>query len=502
MSIPRLDSAQLDGLSHAVRRPIYDRSKLQSGIVHLGIGAFMRGHMAVATEAALNNGDLRWGIVGVSLRQSDTRDALVPQDCLYTVAIRTNEQGQATQSLQVIGAVTEVLLATQQSHRVLDCLAGQETRIVSLTVTEKGYCHDPATGKLQLNHPDIVYDIAHPTAPRSAIGFIVRGLAVRRALERRPVTLMSLDNLPSNGHILSNAVLGLAQAIDPTLRDWIEKNCSFPCSMVDRIVPRTTISDCSSISTELGCEDRWPVVCEPFFDWAVEDNFVSERPDWAFGGARFVTDAEPWERLKLRMVNGAHSSIAYLGVMAGWDTVDVAIREASLLEHIETLMRDEIEPTLPPLPGLDLAKYRAQLLTRYANPELHHRTHQIAADGSQKLPQRLLGTIRDRLNAGLPILRLAMSVASWIYHLQAVDESGKNLLVDDPLVEPLTQLYQAVLADNLSDGSIRNLLAFSPVFGDGVQSQAFVDAVGNALKSLHTLGVRGTLLAANQKAGL
>lgn len=502
MNIPRLGVSHLGGLPHAVKRPTYDRSQLQQGIVHLGIGAFMRCHMAVATEAVLDSGDLRWGIVGVSLRQSDTRDALDPQDCLYTVAIRSHVQGQTHQNLQVIGAVTEVLLATQQSQRVLDCLSGQETRIVSLTVTEKGYCHDPATGTLQLNHPDIVYDIAHPLTPRSAIGFIVRGLAVRRALGRRPVTLMSLDNLPSNGRILSNVVLGLAKLIDPKLRDWIAENCSFPCSMVDRIVPRTTADDRASISYELGCEDVWPVIGEPFFDWAVEDNFVADRPDWTLGGSRFVADAEPWERLKLRMVNGAHSSIAYLSVMAGWETVGVAMRQAPLLEHINALMRDEIEPTLPPLSGLNLTTNRTQLLTRYANPALHHRTHQIAADGSQKLPQRLLDTIRDRLSAGLPVPRLALSVASWLYHLQGVDESGKIFVIDDPLVEPLTQLYQAALADDLSDDSIQKLLAFSPVFGDGMMPLGFVDAVGVALKSLHTAGVLSTLHAVNRGATL
>jgi fructuronate reductase len=502
MSIPWLGVPQLDGLPPAVKRPAYDRSAIQNGIVHLGIGAFMRCHLAVATDAALDSGDLRWGIVGVSLRQSDTRDALDPQDCLYTVAIRAHVQGQVDQSLQVIGAVTEVLLATQQSQRVLDCLSAQETRIVSLTVTEKGYCHDPATGTLQLNHPDIVYDIANPDAPRSAIGYIVRGLAVRRALGRRPVTLMSLDNLPSNGRILSNVVLGLAKSIDPTLCDWIAENCSFPCSMVDRIVPRTTDADRLSISDALGCKDAWPVLGEPFFDWAVEDNFVAGRPEWTLGGARFVADAEPWERLKLRMVNGAHSSIAYLSVMAGWETVGVAMQQAPLLEHIDALMRDEIEPTLPPLSGLNLATYRTQLLARYANPVLHHRTYQIAADGSQKLPQRLLDTIRDRLSVGQPVPRLALSVASWLYHLQGVDESGKIFVIDDPLVEPLTQLYQAALTDDLSDDSIQKLLAFSPVFGDNMMPPGFVGAVGAALKSLHTAGVLSTLGAVNREAVL
>jgi fructuronate reductase len=491
----RLHSERLHTLPADVARPRYDRAALRGGIVHLGIGAFMRAHLAVANEAALHaSGDLGWGIVGVSLRQSDTRDALAPQQGQYTLALRdAGPDGAPRQRLQVIGGLRELLLAPEDPHAVLERVAHADARIVSLTVTEKGYCHDPASGALRLDHPDIVHDLAHADAPKSAIGFIVRGLALRRSHKLRALTLMSLDNLPSNGAVLRAAVLAFAHAADPALGDWIAAGCTFPNSMVDRIVPRTTDADRAAVANALGLQDAWPVLGEPFFDWAVEDRFASGRPDWAAGGARFVAEAEPWERLKLRMVNGTHSSIAYLGAMAGWRTVDVAIAQAPLARHIDALMRDEIEPTLPALPGLDRHAYRAGLLARYANPALAHRTHQIAMDGSQKLPQRLLGTVRDRLAAGAPITRLALGVAAWLHYLRGRDERGETYAIDDPLAEPLMQLARRAEAAADDMQRARVFTAFTPVFGDLAGHDGLAAALAPHLRSLRERGVAGTL---------
>lgn len=494
----RLNASALATLPADVARPAYERSALKTGIVHLGIGAFMRAHMTAATETALAAGDLRWGITGVSLRQPDTRDALEPQDGLYTLAIRdADAQGHPRQRLQVIGAVTRLLVATDSPRAVMEAMAAPDTRIVSLTVTEKGYCHDPATGALRLDHPDIVHDLAHPQAPRSAVGMIVYGLQLRHAQGLGPITLMSLDNLPANGRVLRAAVLRFAEEIDSSLRTWIKAECRFPCSMVDRIVPRTTDADRAAVSQALGCTDAWPVLGEPFFDWAVEDEFAADRPDWSLSGARFVADAEPFERLKLRMVNGAHSSLAYLGVMAGWQTVDQAIAQPALCKHLEALMRDEIEPTLPPLPGLDLAAYRNNLLARYANPALAHRTQQIAMDGSQKLPQRLLGTVRDRLAQGLPVPRMALGLAAWLHFLRGVDELGQSYRIDDPHSAELTALYQKSLALGVTKESVHALLAYAPVFGDLVGNAPLTAALLPVLQSLQTHGVLATLKAVN-----
>jgi fructuronate reductase len=495
----RLNEHTVAALPAAVARPAYDRKALKTGIVHLGIGAFMRAHMAAATEAAIAAGDLRWGITGVSLRQPDTRDALGPQDGLYTLAIRdADAHGQPRQQLQVIGAVQQVLVAPENPQAVLQQIAAPDTRIVSLTVTEKGYCHDPASGALRLDHPDIAHDLAHPRTPRSAVGMLVYGLQLRHTQGHGPLTLMSLDNLPANGRVLRAAVLRFAEEIDSTLRLWIEAQCRFPCSMVDRIVPKTTDDDRAAISAALGCTDAWPVLGEPFFDWAIEDEFAASRPDWTLGGARFVPDAEPFERLKLRMVNGTHSSLAYLGAMAGWQTVDKAIAQPALRDHIEALMRDEIEPTLPALPGLDLAAYRRNLLARYANPALAHRTQQIAMDGSQKLPQRLLGTLRDRLAQGLPVTRMALGLAAWMHYLRGVDERGLSYRIDDPHAAALTALYQQALGTGVNAAGVQAMLAYAPVFGDLAGNAALTAALVPLLESLQTQGVAATLQSVNR----
>ncbi|WP_176451976.1 mannitol dehydrogenase family protein [Rhodoferax sp. TH121] len=495
----RLNDATVTTLPAAVARPAYDRRALKTGIVHLGIGAFMRAHMAAATEAAIAAGDLRWGITGVSLRQPDTRDALAAQDGLYTLAIRdADDQGQPRQRLHVIGAVRKLLVAPENPQAVLDAIAAADTRIVSLTVTEKGYCHDPATGTLRLDHPDIVFDLAHPHAPRSAIGILVYGLQQRYALGKPPITLMSLDNLPANGRVLRSAVLRFAEQVNLDLAKRIASECRFPCSMVDRIVPKTTDGDRAAVSQALGLADAWPVLGEPFFDWAIGDQFAADRPDWALGGARFVPDAEPFERLKLRMVNGTHSSLAYLGAMAGWQTVDKAIAQPALRAHIEALMRDEIEPTLPALPGLDLAAYRNNLLARYANPALAHRTHQIAMDGSQKLPQRLLGTLRDRLARGLSVTRMALGLAAWMHYLRGVDELGQAYRIDDPHATTLTALYQQSLGQDVNKQSVEAMLAYAPVFGDLAGNGTLTAALIPLLQSLQTVGVAATLEAVNR----
>ncbi|UCH18787.1 MAG: mannitol dehydrogenase family protein [Burkholderiales bacterium] len=490
-----LSANALAALPDAVARPRYDRAALQPGIVHLGIGAFMRAHLAVATEAAIDaDGDPRWGIVGVSLRHGDTRDALAPQDGLYTLALRdADEAGRARQRLQVIGCVLQVRVAPEDPAAVLAAIAASATRIVSLSVTEKGYAHDPATRALNFGHPDIVHDLAHPDAPRSAAGFIVRGLARRRAAGLAPLTLLSLDNLPSNGHTLQGLVLAFAERVDPALARWIADGCTFPNSMVDRIVPRTTADDRRQVDAQLSLRDAWPVIAEPFFDWAVEDRFAAGRPAWDRGGARFVAEAAPWETLKLRMVNGTHSAIAYLGATAGWHTVDVAIGQAALHAFIEALMRDEIEPTLPALPGLDSAAYRTSLLARFANPALAHRTQQIAMDGSQKLPQRLLGTVRDRLAKQQPIARLGLAIASWLHYLRGRDERGEPYPIDDPLADDLVALARR--AEALPDPRARTemLTRYAPVFGDLAGAPALVAAVAPALESLRAQGVQATL---------
>ena len=487
----RLNPTLLDGLPAGVQRPRFDRRALSPGILHLGLGAFARAHLLACNDDALDAAPAAaWGVHGVSLRHADVHDALSPQRGLYTLALRD----AAGQRLRVIGSLLGVSVAPQQPHLLLDGIAALSTRVVSLTVTEKGYCHDPATRRLRLDHPDIAHDLAHPDAPRSAIGFLAHGLAMRRTQGGAPLTLMSLDNLPANGDTLHGLVLAFAERVSSGLARWIERECTFPNSMVDRIVPRATDADRARSAAELGCDDAAAVVAEPYLAWAVEDRFASGRPDWSRGGARFVERAAPWEHLKLRMLNGAHSTIAYLGLLGGWATVDAAIAQPALLAFVDGLMRDEIAPTLAgALPGVDLAGYRAELLARFANPALAHRTAQIAMDGSQKLPQRLLETVRDRLATGAPIDRLALALAAWLVHLRGHDDGGRGLALDDPLAPALRELHAAAMALPTPLARAAAFSRFAPVFGDLGERPPFVEPLARGLDALTTHGVAATL---------
>ena len=504
-NLERLSPLALGSARPNVSRPAYDRALLRGGIVHLGIGAFARAHLAAVNEAAITGtGDMRFGIVGISLRSSETRDALEPQAGLYTLALRDADPlGRPRQQVAVIGNLIGLMVAPEDPAAVVSRIAHPETRILSLTVTEKGYCVDPASGRLMAEHPDIAHDLLHPDRPRSAIGMIVRGMQRRRQLGLGPVTLMSLDNLPSNGQLLRRLVVDLASRVDAELADWIHSHCTFPNSMVDRIVPRTAAADRASVTAALGLVDAWPVVAEPYLAWAVEDHFCAGRPNWDLGGAHFVEAASSHERLKLRMVNASHSALAYLAASAGVPTVDAAMGMAHMRAYLQQLMRDEIAPTLGAIPGVDLAAYQGQLLVRFANPALAHRTHQIAMDGSQKLPQRWLATARARLADQQPMPLLALAIAGWLRYLNGRDEAGGAYSVHDPLAPELERVRAEAdrLAKAIPDAAVAErvrvstMLQFAPIFGDLGDSQAFVDAVAAQALSLRQLGIAATLAA-------
>src|SRR5436309_14901375 len=416
----RLSDATLGRLPHDVPRPRYDRSAVATGIVHLGLGAFQRAHQAMYTEAALNEGDCRWGIVGASLRSPTVRDALKPQDGLYTLAVR----GADGERLQVIGAIKDVLVAPGNSEALLDVLCDPSVMIVTLTVTEKGYCYDPATTALDEKHPDIVHDLADPMRPHTVPGFLVEALRRRRGAKISSFTVLCCDNLPHNGSTVAALVTRFAALRDPGLAGYIRNEVPFPSTMVDRITPATTPEDRAAISARLGLEDAAPVVTEPFSQWVIEDRFPEGRPDWSFAGAEFVTDVAPYENMKLRLLNGSHSTLAYLGYLAGYETVADTMKDENYRRLAAGVM-DDAATTLKMPPGVDVEAYKRALLERYENPALKHRTWQICMDGSQKLPQRLLGSIRERLAMGAPSNRLIMGVAGWMRYATGVHEQGK-----------------------------------------------------------------------------
>lgn len=419
------------------------------GIVHLGLGAFFRAHGAIYVAQAGG-----WGITGVSLQSPGTRDRLKPQGWAYTAL----ELGPDGEKPQVVTVLRDVLVAPEDPQAVLDAMASPATHIVSLTVTEKGYCHEPSTGRLNPGHPDIWHDLENPL-PRSAPGFLVRALAARRAAGLPPFTVLCCDNLPENGRVVRGVVLELARLIDPALADWIQAKGAFPSTMVDRIVPATTPADLDRLEAATGYRDEAPVMHEPFRQWVVEDDFCGPRPAFETDGVQMVADVTPFEHMKLRMLNGTHSSLAYLGYLAGHETIADTMADPVFARFVRGLWRDEIIPALAPPPGEDLAAYADALAARYANPAIRHRTWQIAMDGSQKLPQRILGTIAESRAAGRAVPGLTLAVAAWMRYVSGSDEQGRPIEVRDPLASRLADLWHDDPA-----ATVKGFLALAEVF--------------------------------------
>ncbi len=426
----RLSLATLDQLPSSVGRPAYDVANVGIAIVHFGPGAFFRAHQAAYYDALLVH-DARWGVSAVSLHSVGVRDALTPQDGLYSLAILDAEP-----RLQVIGAVREVLVAPASPAEVLARLASPSVRLVTLTVTEKGYGLD-ASGALNVSDPAVAHDLeVADAAPKSVIGWLTAGLNARRAAGLAPFVTLSCDNLTDNGGKLRRAVIAFAKASGQAdLADWIGTEARFPSSMVDSITPATDDALRAKVAAELGLEDAWPIQRETFSQWVIEDALGPDGPDLASVGATLTTDVSLFERAKLRLLNGPHSSLAYLGLLAGLATVSEAIAEPRLKAFIARLMHDDIAPSLDPDAGLDLDAYCAAILSRFANPALRHELAQIAWDGSKKLPFRLLGTVGDAYAAGRSVQRLAIPIAAWMLFVRA--HLAKGLVLVDPLAPVL-----------------------------------------------------------------
>ncbi len=485
-SVARLSLSTLARVPGGVARPAYDPSNLPVGILHLGLGAFHRAHQAVYTDDILG-ADPRWGICGVSLKTPRAIRPLTAQDGLYTLLTRSRDGTSA----RIIGALRETIFAGAARARLVARFADPRITVVTATVTEKGYCHDPATGELNENHPDIRHDLAHPDAPESAIGLLVAGLAARREANAGPLTFVCCDNLPHNGHMVERLVRAFAGRREPALAAWIRDRVAFPSTMVDRIVPATTAVDVADAKRLTGLHDEATVTAESFGQWIIENRFSAARPQWEEAGAQIVADVVPFETMKLRLLNGSHSTLAYLGFLAGHDFIWQASSDPELAQLVERQMADEIVPTLVAPPGIDLATYRRQLMTRFRNPALPHRTQQIAMDGSQKLPQRLLGTVRDRIAASASIAHLALAVAGWIRYASGTDEQGRAIAVSDPLAATFSGIVARAPGDPVRIAA--GFLDLTTVFGDLCADAAFRDAVTRNVETLFRDGVRRTL---------
>ena len=485
-----LSLATLADLPAAVRRPTARANAV--GIVHLGLGAFHRAHQVEYTDDAFEaSPSLSWGISGVSLKTPGARDRLVAQDMLYTLVKKSPDGVER----RVLGSLREALFLAEDRERVMHRLTAPETAIVSSTITEKGYGHDPATGELDAGNVDVAADLAG-APPRTAVGLIVAALDARRGTHGKGFTVLCCDNLPHNGAVVRGLVLEFAARRDPALARWIETAATFPSTMVDRIVPATTDRDIADNAAALGLEDAIPVVCEPFRQWVIEDAFVAGRPAWERAGAELVDDVAPFEAMKLRLLNGSHSALAYLGFLAGHEFIYQVVGEPAFEQYMRALMA-EATPAIRVPARIDVPAYRDALVARFRNSNLPHRTKQIAMDGSQKLPQRLLATVRANLAAGAPITRLALAVAAWMRYVYGRDERGAAIDVSDPMAPRLAALADAHRDDPA--GFARALLGLEAIFGADLPSDArFTGPVARWLHELFAEGAASTVHRCNE----
>ncbi len=483
----RLSNANLGMLSSEVQVPRYDRSQLQQHTVHLGVGGFHRAHQAVYLDDLLTlKGTERWGECGLGVLQSDgkMRDALKGQDYLYTVV----ERSASGQTARVIGSLVDYVLAPENRDAAIEKMASPETRIVSLTITEGGYFIDEGSGDFLVDHPDIQHDVRNPAAPVTSMGLIAEALNRRSQRGLAPFTVMSCDNLQGNGHVIKKVLLAFSSLENPALERWISDNVAFPNSMVDRITPATTAADIASVSERFGLEDAWPVVTEPFRQWVIEDTFCNGRPQWERVGAEMISDVAPYEIMKMRLLNGSHLAMAYLGALFPFTYVHEIMADSLFSLFILKFM-EEVTPVVPKINGVSVAEYKQSLIERFANPTINDQVTRIASEGSAKIPKWLLPSIVELLDQGGSTNLLSLVVASWIFYLgRGVNERDQPLDIIDARRAELTVVARKALIDPCP------MLAVKSVFGEKLPANPhFVQSVENGLKMLAESGVAGTM---------
>lgn len=481
----RLSQTTLDALP--IPYPAYDRPVVRAGIVHLGVGGFHRAHQAVYIDRLLTRGKTGWGITGIGVMPGDSamRDALASQDHLYTLSVR-NPDGSVSD--QVIGSIIDYVLAPEDPEAAIEALANPIVRIVSLTITEGGYFANGATGEFDADHPAIRTDLASPERPATAFGLIVAALGRRRARGHGPVTVMSCDNIQHNGTLARRAVLGYAQALDATgsttgLADWIEKHVTFPNSMVDRITPVTTEADRSALVDRTGIEDAWPVVCEPFIHWVLEDSFAAGRPPLEDVGVQVVADVTPYEHLKLRLLNAAHQAIAHPGALLGYEFIDQALGHPVVADLVRAYHREAIG-SLAEAPGIDPAEYGATVIERFSNAGIRDTVARIRVDGSDRIALFLLPVVRDNLAARRPVTVSALIVALWATGV-AADVAGAASGTGRPADRRADLLAAAIPRFEVDPASFLDL---SEIFGDLGADPVFRAAFTSAVEALRGPG--------------
>lgn len=485
--MPQLTAENLAHLPASVAVPSYDRSKVTTGIVHFGVGGFHRAHQAMYIDRLMNAGKaLDWGICGVGVLPHDEKMAQVmaEQNCLYTMLLKHPD---GRREARVIGSITEYLFAPADPEAVIEKMASPETRIVSLTVTEGGYNFHHVTGEFDAENPDVVHDLGPGAAPRTTFGLVTEALSRRRARGIAPFTVMSCDNIQGNGDVAKKMFTAFAELRDPELGAWMRQNVPFPNSMVDRITPVTTDEDRSAIAKEFGIVDQWPAVCEPFEQWVLEDHFTLGRPPYEDAGVQLVQDVEPYELMKLRLLNATHQGMCYFGYLAGYRYAHEAAQNPLFSTFLLDYMDLEGGPTLSPLPGVDLPLYKNTLIERYSNEHVRDTLARLCAESSDRIPKWLLPVARINLKNDGEIARTAGIVASWARYAEGTDESGEPISVVDRLKEPLMAAAARQREDKLA--FLRN----RDVFGDLVDNDRFTTAYLKTLDTLHTKGARAAV---------
>jgi mannitol 2-dehydrogenase len=481
----KLSAANLAEIAKTAAIPAYRAAELSPGILHFGVGNFHRAHQAVYLDDLFNKGLGRdWALIGTGVRPADAamRDTLKAQDWLTTVVEQEAEHSAARVTASMIDFISPA-----DTSAIIARLADPAIRIVSLTVTEGGYYIDPATQKFAADHPEIVADGRNPAAPKTAFGLILAGLKRRRDAGLGPFTVMSCDNIPGNGHVTQNAVVGLARRFDPSLADWVAGNVAFPNSMVDRITPATSDRERQLLADEFGIEDAWPVFCEAFRQWVVEDEFPAGRPPLEEAGVQFVPDVAPFELMKIRILNGGHATIAYPAALMDIHFVHEAMENELVRGFLDKVEHDEIIPIVPPVPDTDLEEYFRLIDRRFANPKIGDTIRRLCLDGSNRQPKFILPSARDRLARGQGVTGLALVSALWCRYCYGESDSGVKIGANDESWERLTA--QARRAKDRPTA----WLDMGDIFGDLTENPTYVAAFSSALRSLWSLGVKATL---------
>jgi mannitol 2-dehydrogenase len=483
----RLSNSVLQELPEHVLSPSYDRSKIKPGILHFGVGAFHRSHQALTLDRLMEQGKANeWGIIGVGLLPSDVRmsDALKAQDCLFTLVTK---HASGKFDYQVIGSIIDYIFAPDESEKLLAKLVDPDIKIVSLTITEGGYSFDRVTGEFDPTTEPVATDLKNSSHPISAFGYIVEGIKRRKEAGVPPFTVQSCDNIQGNGDVAKKMITAFAKLKDPSLGLWIESNVAFPNSMVDRITPVTSQKDIEIVQSELGVEDHWPVPCEPFFQWVIEDHFPLGRPKFEDAQVQMVKDVMPYELMKLRLLNASHQGLCYFGHLSGYTYVHEVMQDQLIVKLLKTYMDNEATPTLSPVPGVDLEAYKAQLIERFSNPEVQDTVARLAAESSDRIPKWLLPVVRELLEDGKEVAISAAIVASWARYDEAIDEKGKPIKVVDPLRDELIAIAQTQRTNPAA------FIENKKLFGELAKDTRFAQPYLRVLESLHKVGAQKTL---------